>query len=432
MGNPWLACPPGTDPRALSRSLRIAHEKFVVSGRAPRGVRPVVADSWRRSLSSGVHTDQTLPPVDLVDGDLEDYRAAHPLARAMPLIRGLVVEDAADAGLIVAVTDAHGRLLWVEGDTALRSRAESMHFTEGAAWDEGHAGTNAPGIALALDHPVQVFAAEHFSRAVQPWSCSAAPVHDPVSGELLGAIDVTGGDEVASPYTLTLVRAAASAVESELRLLGMHARRDAAGTAGRVDAGGPRLRVLGQSNAILGHSGRESRLSLRHSELALLICTTPGGMTAEELAVALHEDDRSAVTVRVEMSRLRPLLADLGLSSRPYRLAVPLGTDIDVVTGMLARGRVRQALDAYSGPVLPRSTSPAVVAIRAELRAHLRAALLGQGSVEQLLRYGRSAEGQTDHQVWTECLNRLAPGAPARAEAAARLARLDSEYGVRR
>src|SRR4051794_24362745 len=92
-----------------------------------------------------------------------------------------------------------------------------MHFVAGACWSEDVAGTNAPGTALAIDHAVQIFGSEHFRRPVQPWSCSAAPVHDPLSGVLLGAIDVTGGDHVASPHVLTLVRATVAAVESELR-----------------------------------------------------------------------------------------------------------------------------------------------------------------------------------------------------------------------
>ena len=94
-----------------------------------------------------------------------------------------------------------------------------MHFVEGASWGEDIAGTNAPGTALALDHAVQIYGGEHYRRPVQPWSCSAAPVHDPLTGALLGAIDVTGGDHVASPHVLTLVRATAAAAESELRWL---------------------------------------------------------------------------------------------------------------------------------------------------------------------------------------------------------------------
>ena len=434
MSNPWLAWPPGTDPRALSRSLRIAHEEFLASGKAPSGVRSLVADSWRRSLTSGVDTERSRPPVDLLDAELEAYRAGHPLALAMPLIRRLLVEDATDAGLIVAVTDAAGRLLWVEGDPALRTSAAAMNFLEGASWDEASAGTSAPGIALALDHPVQVFAGEHYSRAVQPWSCSAAPVHHPESGELLGVIDVTGGDIVATPNTLTLVRTAASAVESELRLMLLESQRrspPARRTTRRAVARDPaRLRVLGQSHALVRHAGHEARLSLRHSELALLIALSPAGFTAEELAVALHEDEGSAVTVRVEMSRLRPLLADLGLSSRPYRLSTPLVTDVHVVQEHLVRGEVRQALDVYEGAVLPRSVAPGVVTVREDLRAHLREVLLRQPSVEPLLRYGRTADGLADHQVWRAALDRLGPHETARAEVAARFERLEREFGA--
>ena len=68
-----------------------------------------------------------------------------------------------------------------------------MNFVPGADWSERGAGTNAPGTALALDRELQIRGSEHFSRVVQPWSCTAVPVHDPATGALLGAIDLTGG-----------------------------------------------------------------------------------------------------------------------------------------------------------------------------------------------------------------------------------------------
>ena len=72
-----------------------------------------------------------------------------------------------------------------------------MNFVEGAVWDESHAGINAPGTALALDHAVQIFSAEHFRPTVQAWTCAAAPIHDPATGRILGIVDITGGDIVA-------------------------------------------------------------------------------------------------------------------------------------------------------------------------------------------------------------------------------------------
>src|SRR3954463_3418740 len=251
--NPWLALPQGRPSAGLTRRLRAAHETLVTSGTASAhgDVRTVVWDSWRRCLGSGGDPDGPAPPVDLLDGDLLAYREQHPLAGVLPVIRRLLVEDAEADRMIVAVTDAAGRMLWVEGDPRLRTRAAGMNFVEGARWAEEVAGTNAPGTALALDHFVQFYGSEHYRRPVQPWSCSAAPVHDPVTGALLGAIDVTGGEHVASPQVLTLVRATVAAVESELRWL----YRERLERHGRPAAPAPRvapqLAVLGRDRARL-------------------------------------------------------------------------------------------------------------------------------------------------------------------------------------
>ena len=68
-------------------------------------------------------------------------------------------------------------LLSIRGDARLRNRAaDEMNFVEGALWSEAGAGTNAVGTALAAEHAVQVFAAEHFTEPVQRWTCAAAPV----------------------------------------------------------------------------------------------------------------------------------------------------------------------------------------------------------------------------------------------------------------
>ena len=44
-------------------------------------------------------------------------------------------------------------------------------------------------------------------------------MHDPISGALIGAIDLTGGSDVASPQTLALIRATVVAIENHLALL---------------------------------------------------------------------------------------------------------------------------------------------------------------------------------------------------------------------
>jgi hypothetical protein len=429
--SPWLALPEGRPSPALTRRLRAAHERLVTSASLPAddAVRSVVRDSWRRSLSCGVDPDDGTPPVELLDDDLLAYREAHPLAPVMPVIRRLLVQDAEADRMIVAVTDAGGRMLWVEGDKRLRSQAAGMNFVEGARWAEEVAGTNAPGTALAVDHAVQIYGSEHYRRPVQPWSCSAAPVHDPVTGVLLGAIDVTGGDHVASPHVLTLVRATVAAVESELRW--QHREQLQRGAGRRppppLQRGAPRLEVLGRDRARLTLPGGPVELSLRHSELLLLLAEAAvagEGRTAVQLAAEVHRGEAAAVTVRAELSRLRRLLgADL-VGSRPYRLLGRLETDLDQVRRLLARGSVAEALDRYSGAVLPASSAPGVASARERVAALLRQAVLRSRRPELLLRYAQLPEARDDVAVWQACLEWLPASSPRRAAAAAHLLRL--------
>src|SRR3954447_1368732 len=254
--DPWVALEPGADAAEHVRLLRRAYETFTEAGTVQRPVRPVVADSWRRSARAGVGPDGTAS-VELSDGDLGSYRAEHPLARVMPLFRELMGTFAADGEHLLAVCDTHGRLLWVEGHPTTRRQADRMNFVPGARWAETAMGTNAPGTAVAVDRPVQVFAAEHFIRRVQPWTCAAAPVHDPRSGRVLGAVDVTGGDGLAHPHSLGFVQAVARAAESQLALL----------TPVRQATDGALLSALGRDEAELRLDGHRIRLSRRHSEI---------------------------------------------------------------------------------------------------------------------------------------------------------------------
>ncbi|GAB3675825.1 GAF domain-containing protein [Angustibacter aerolatus] len=421
-GRAWRA---GQDPRAVQRRLRAAHDRFVATGEAGPGVRDVVAESWARCVRGGLDPERSLAPVDLVDDALLAHRSAHPLGAVMPVIRRLLVDDAQDAGLLVAVSDAAGRLLWVEGERAARAAAAQMHFVEGAVWSEDRAGTNAPGTALALDRPVQIFAAEHLSRQVTRWSCSAAPIHDPDTGAVLGALDLTGGDEVVAPHSLQLVRATVAAVESELKVLRLQGGLPTADPA--VDAAAPFAEVLGRDQAVLRRADGVTRLSLRHSELLVLLAAHPEGLTGEQLATALHEHPVAAVTLRAEVARLRGLLgADL-LRSRPYRLHGSCRSDADEVRRLLRAGRLGAAVDRYRGPLLPTSDAPEVSRMRQRLHDDLRAALLHGDDPDALLRFADTEHGRMDWTAWQAAERMLPPSSGRREQVRAHLQVLDAE-----
>ncbi|MFF5229721.1 transcriptional regulator [Dactylosporangium sp. NPDC000521] len=421
MGNAWLA-DVGTDPQRRAREIAAAHERFLstraFAGTGP-GLRDVVARSWQRSSAARVGQDAS-PPVLLADDDLSAYRAAHPLSRVIGVLRQLVGDTADDGDYLMAVSDAAGQLLWVEGHRVARARAERMNFVEGARWDEAHAGTNAPGTALALDHEVQIFATEHYLPSVQAWTCSAAPIHDPVTGQVLGVVDITGGHGVANPLSLALVRSAARASEAELARQ-LHAPP-------RLWAPGARLSALGGSDGILHLDGRTIRLQRRHTELLIMLVLHPDGLSGEQLLSLLYDDQANPATLRVELNRLRHVVGDL-LLSRPYRLRTAVGADFADVAAALRSDHLDRALAGYPGPLLPSSEAPGVARQRQWLHTQLRSAVLASSDAD-LVRAWADRSGFDDLQVW-ERLAAVAPHPSAhRGVADARVRQLRDEYGL--
>ncbi len=430
MSESWLA-DAGPDPEATAREIARARDAFL-SGqegcdRGPTGIRDVVARSWQRS--AGAHCDpEQDPPVTLSGADLDSYRTQHPLAQVINLLRELVGSVAEDGKHLMAVSDSAGRLLWVEGHRASRRKAEAMNFVEGAVWDEASAGTNAPGTALALDRAVQIFSAEHFRPAVQPWTCAAAPIHDPATGAILGIVDVTGGDIVAHPHSLALVNAAARAAEAQLGVA-RDWRREAGGALWVPGPGGgtpkqgtaTRLLALGRDQAVLRTDGEEIRLNRRHSEVMVILAQHPEGLTGDRLISALYDDDTAEATVRVEVARLRRVLGEM-VRSRPYRLAVPLAADFLEAAEALREQDPARALAAYCGPLLPRSEAPEVVSERHWLDVRIRTAMLESGD-PRLLEDWLERFGGEDLDGWERLADLLPPGV-RRAEARSEVRRL--------
>jgi hypothetical protein len=337
--------------------------------------------------------------------------------------------------MLVAVGDAMGRRLWVDGDRALRRRAEGMLFVEGAGWSESRVGTSAPGTALELDHAVQISGGEHFNRLAHEWSCTAVPVHDPETRRILGMIDITGGAQAVDPHTLPLMEATAAAVESELMVQRLRAQRDRIGAVARPvrrrpASGATRtdravLRVLGRDTGELTSGGSTVELSARHTELLTLLAWHRQGLTAGQLADLVYTEGESAVTLRAEMVRLRKVLdkarCDLGLESRPYRLTKALELDAQHVIALLDRGAHRVALATGAGAVLPGSAAPGIEAVRDEVRARLRESVLTDASVDVLHEYARTADAVDDAEVWAALLRLLPPRSPRRAGIVAHL-----------
>lgn len=372
----------GQDPREQARRLRRLREDVLAAvgggpdgGRVPAAVRDVIGASWERLRLSGLDPSGLGAQEHLDGSGLRERRDTSPLAEVLAMVRTHLGAAADAVGQVVVVTDAEGAVLWRQGLAPARRRADSLGFTEGSVWTETSVGTNAIGTALVVDTPVHVFAAEHYAETHQPWTCAAAPVHDP-SGRVLGVLDLSGPAPTVHASTLALVAATARLAEYELaavherrhRLLGGFTGPDVVvlaedgcvvggsairGSGIRVHDGSaivpglgrclarelpggwllepqrsepvPTLLELTATGLRWGPGELELPLTPRHRQLVTLLSQHPRGLSAAEVAGRLFGDPERTVSARAELSRLRRILGP-ALGSRPYRLNCPVST----------------------------------------------------------------------------------------------------------
>ncbi|HEX6460433.1 MAG TPA: GAF domain-containing protein [Thermoleophilaceae bacterium] len=182
----------------------------------------MIVESWQRVLATGLEPIDVLPSIEADPSETRERWLEHPLG----LLSHVLVEPlqllAEESNSVVQVTDPSGLTLYLGGPEWLKARAAEMNLVEGARCSETVNGTNGVGTALATGHPVQVFAFEHFSHHHREWVCSGAPIHDRVSGRLVGVLDLSSPWRVAHPRSLELVTNAARAAEQCL----LEGRRD--------------------------------------------------------------------------------------------------------------------------------------------------------------------------------------------------------------
>jgi hypothetical protein len=312
--NEWLAIDGATSPMVRAKQLRREWENFLGNGRVET-IRGPIAESWRRSHTAGVDPGAVRVAPALADADEAAARwQAHPVAAAATLIRECLGPITADSANLIVVGDADGTILWIEGPAGVRlDAAESMNFAEGAGWSESGAGTNAIGTSLAADHALQVFAGEHYNEVVHEWTCSAAPVHDPDTGDVLGIIDVTGKLGTVHPYVLNCAAATARAVEYHLRCL-MYERdaRLRARYEDRIASRRPRAALVTPSGRVISGDEGVSWIGAARVEVPSGggELTLPSGVRAlaeplgPEEAFAVREADRRPTAISRPQPRL--------------------------------------------------------------------------------------------------------------------------------
>ena len=379
-------------------SLR-AWSAFVEHGDdAEKLVRPEILRSWQRSLPS-VSTDVAEAPLD-DESEARAFWEASPLQQAVSRVEAELRRTAEDGDLVLAVTDQQTRILWTYGGRVMRRKAESVNFVPAARWDDESVGTNALDLANRLATPAMVFSAEHYAPIVHNWVCWAAPVLDPGTGTQLGVIDLSTTWDRTHPIGLATARVMARLIEQALPLSRTH---PGVVVPAEPDVDGLSLRLLGTAEAHL--DGRRLLLNRRQTEILALLAMNPEGLSLERLHALVYGDQGVTLsTLKAEVSHLRAALGGQ-LTSRPYRLMMPVTTDVDTVLTAVRRGDVDAALAAYGGDLMPGTNSPALAELGEFVAVAVREVLLADPQPEAVVRYSELAP--YDAEVIEVCLARL-------------------------
>ena len=353
-------------------------------------VRPEILDSWQRS-EAAISRDVTEAPL-ADESDTRAFWQDSPLQTAVERVEAELRRTAEDGDLVIAITDAETRILWTYGGRVMRRKAETVNFVAGGRWDDTSVGTNALDLANRSNAPSMVFSAEHFAPIVHNWVCWAAPVHDPVTGQQLGVIDLSTTWDRTHPIGLATARVMARLIETAMPQSRAYAEASPM-TRARLEPG-LALSLLGTAQAWL--DGQRLLLNRRQTEILALLALHPEGLSSEQLHALLYGDHSVTLsTLKAEVSHLRSALGGQ-LASRPYRLMMPLTTDVETVLDLLSRGDVVAAVAAYGGDLLPGTNSPALTELADYVAVAVREALLVDPRPEAVLRYGEFAPYDTE------------------------------------
>ncbi len=387
----------GNDLQDRRLSTLRAWSSFVEHGDdAAALVRPEILRSWRRSQPH-VSRDVAEAPLD-DESEARAFWQGSPLQLAVASVEAELRRTAEDGDLVLAVTDRQTRILWTYGGRVMRRRAESVNFVAAARWDDESVGTNALDLANRLGRPRMVFSAEHYAPIVHNWVCWAAPVHDPVTGAQLGVVDLSTTWDRTHPIGLATARVLARLIETAMP-------RSAANPMLEDETGptGLHLRLLGNAEATL--DGSRLLLNRRQTEILAVLALHPNGLSLDRLHALVYGDHAVTLsTLKAEVSHLRAALGGQ-LASRPYRLTLPVSTDIDDVLEALHRGDPSAAIARYGGDLLPGTESPALVELGEYVAVAMREALLLNPEPSAVVRYSELAPYDTE--VLEVCLAAL-------------------------
>jgi transcriptional regulator of acetoin/glycerol metabolism len=174
-------------------------------------VREPVLASWMRSREFDVPADRIdLPYIGDQDLDTPLIRGADPVLRRLG-------EELDGQPISLILTDQSGVVMMQRtGDRDLHRHLEGVALAPGFSYGERFVGTNGIGTALQDGRPMHVFGHEHYAEHLEDLACAGVPIHHPISGRVVGAVDLTCWRRDAGGLLMALAKSTAEQVRQAL------------------------------------------------------------------------------------------------------------------------------------------------------------------------------------------------------------------------
>ncbi|NLG45245.1 helix-turn-helix domain-containing protein [Gordonia sp. (in: high G+C Gram-positive bacteria)] len=195
----------------IDRDIEVIRQQFLSDQRLNSVVREPIAKSWMRSKALELASEGVAVPF-LGEPDLDSIL----VAAADPVMANLA-ESLSDESISIILTSDEGVVLSRSAHrTDLRDDLDDVRLAPGFSYSEQFVGTNGIGTTLETRRPTLVVGSEHYSDALCGLSCAGAPIFHPVSGALLGVLDMTGRAGLGGQVMLSLAQSTAREIEANL------------------------------------------------------------------------------------------------------------------------------------------------------------------------------------------------------------------------
>lgn len=241
------------------------------------------------------------------------------LARAAAPVLQRVTDDLASQAVSVVLTSTDGVVVERSAaEVSILNALDTVSLAPGYSLAEDVAGTNGIGTALETGRPAFIAGGEHYVAMFTGFACAGAPIRDPITRRLIGAVNLSCLADESDPLLLALATSAGHQIEDRMRVVAhegetalleaylQYTRRSSSGVlaiGGDVVLMNPYLRRMLDGNeqtALLEHAADLLTSTLSGTALAVLPSGHIAKITAAERST--KRGGRTNAVFRVDVS----------------------------------------------------------------------------------------------------------------------------------